>query len=108
MRGLFFGVWFGNHDSVFGQTFNCPSVSQNETPGKMFVSGNLLFRQNKPMKFEKLTLLACCKEIHQFVLGWFGNYDSVFARTFHGPSVSQNETLVKVFVSSNLPFRQND
>ena len=43
---------------VFVQTFHGPSVSQNEAPVKHFGSGNLLFRQNKPIKFENWTLLA--------------------------------------------------
>ena len=32
--------------------------------------------------------------------------DSVLAQTFHGPSVSENETPVKIFYPSNLPFQQ--
>ena len=103
---FFFGC-IGNHSSVFAQTFHGPSVSQNETTAKVFCSRNLSFRQNKPIKFENSSLVACWKEIHQFLGGWFGNHSSVFAQTFHGSSVSQNQTPMKFFGSSNLPFRQN-
>ena len=102
----FLGSWFENHDSVFAQTCHGHSVSQDETPLKIFGSGNLSFRQNKPIKFENLILLACSKEIQQFVLGWCRNNDSVSAKSFHDPILSQNETPVKFFGSSNLPFQQ--
>ena len=102
----FLGSWFENHDSVFAQTCHGHSVSQDETPLKIFGSGNLSFRQNKPIKFENLILLACSKEIQQFVLGWCRNNDSVSAKSFHDPLLSQNETPVKFFGSSNLPFQQ--
>ena len=62
----FFGSLFGNHNSVFAQTFHGPSVSQNSTLVKVYVSSNLSLRQNKPIKFVNLTLLASWKEIHQF------------------------------------------
>ena len=39
-------------------------------------------------------------------MGWFGKQHSVFAQTFHGPSVSQSKTPVEVFGWRNLPFTQ--
>ena len=46
--------WYGNHHSVFAQTFfPGPSVSQNEAPVERFGSGNLPFRVNKSIEFWK-------------------------------------------------------
>ena len=80
--------WFGKLLSVLAQTFHDTSVSQKKTPVKIFASGNLPFRQNKPIKFEIWTLLACSKEISQFWGGWFGKQHSVLTQTFQSPSVS--------------------
>ena len=83
---LFFCL-FGNHDSAFAQNFHGPLFSQNQTLVTIFGWGNLLFGKNEPITFENSSLLACWKEIHQFLGDWFENHDSVFAKTFHGPSV---------------------
>ena len=35
-----------------------------------------------------------------------GNHNSVCAQTLHGPSVSENESFLKVLRSTNLPFQK--
>ena len=87
-------------------------MSQNECPVKFFGSSNLLFRQNKPIKFENSIIIACCTEINPFLGAeletkvrffgvWFKNHGSVFGQICHGPSVSQNEVSVKPSEKTN-------
>ena len=91
-------------DSVFAQTFHGPSLSQNKTPVEVFGWRNLPFTQKRAIKYESWTAFAHWKQIEQAFLDWFGKQDSVFAQTFHGPSVPQNKTHVKVLGSNYLPF----
>ena len=62
------------------------------------------------MKFGPF-LVGYWKEILQFLFGWGWTWSrkqySYLAQTFHGSSMWQNETPVKLFESRNLPFRQN-
>ena len=81
-------------------------MSQNKSPVKVFGWRNLPFTQKRAIKYESWTAFACWKQIEQAFLDWFGKQDSVLAQTFHGPSVSQHKTPVKVFGWRNLPFRQ--
>ena len=43
-------------------------------------------------------------KLAQYFLGWIGNQESVFAQTFHGPSVTQHETPATAFDWTNVPF----
>ena len=52
-------------------------------------------------------LLACLKKFYQFLLGWTGNHNSDFDETFHSSSLSGEETVVSIFSSGNLSFREN-
>ena len=46
-------------------------------------------------------------KLAQFFLGWIGNQELVFPQTFHGTSVSEQETAISIYCSSNLCFSQN-
>ena len=45
-------------------------------------------------------------KLAQLFLGWIANQESVFRKTFHGPSMLQHETPATVFGWTNVPFRQ--
>ena len=57
-------------------------------------------------RFEYSTLWPTGKKFTNFCGEEMGNHDLVCAQTLHGPSVSENESFVKVFRSTNLPFRK--
>ena len=46
-------------------------------------------------------------KLAQFFLGWIGNQELIFPQTFHGTSVSEQETAISIYWSSNLCFSQN-
>ena len=92
----------------FGQHIPQPfSVTKKNSCGKLYFR-LLPFQTKNPIKFEIWTLLACSKEIDQFWGGWFGKLLSGFAQTFHDPSVSKNETLLKVFWLSQFTFQRKE
>ena len=103
----FLGGWIGKHDSVLSQTFHSPSVSWQETPVKVSGSTYFAFRKKKPTKLEILTFSPTRKKLSKFLGCWIGNQESVFPQTFHVPSVSEDETFMKDFGSTNLPFTKN-
>ena len=83
------GGLFGKQHSVLAQRLHGSSVSQNKTP-EVWI----------------LNPLAHWKEIHQFFGGRNGKPRFSLCRNFAWPSVSEHESFVKVFRSTNLPFRK--
>ena len=85
----FLGCLFGKQHSVLAQRLHGSSVSQNKTP-EVWI----------------LNPLAHWKEIHQFFGGRNGKPRFSLCPNFAWPSVSEHESFVKVFRSTNLPFRK--
>ena len=71
-----------------------------------FGSLNLPSDKRKPIKFEICSLFGSWKQINQFLVGWFESLLAGLAQTFHDPSVSQNETPLKVFWLSQFTFQR--
>ena len=64
-------------------------------------------RKTAPIKSEISTLWLAATKFTEIFLGSIGNLLSLFPKTFHGLSVSQDETPATVFGSTNLAFRKN-
>ena len=100
---------FGKQHSVLSQSLHGSSVSQNKTPVKVFWFKQFSFHTKSRNKIWNLgTFLLLERNWSNFffrgwgwggggLVNWFEKQDSVFFHTFHGPSVSQKKTPVKVF-----------
>ena len=78
-----------------------------DAPVKFLGSTNLPCRKNKPIKFQISTFYPNRKKFPNFLGCLIANHDWVLPQTFHSPSVSGQETPVKFWGSTNLPFGKN-
>ena len=107
-RNKLTNFWWADLESCFqvwpkhSTTLQCQKM---KLLWRNFGSANLPFREKKTIKFEIWTLFASSKEIYQFWGGSFGKLLSLFANTFHNPSVSQKKNYCQKLCFRQLTFQ---
>ena len=82
-------------------------MSKNETPVTFFYWTSIYLLDKTIVKFKISIFWLAGTKFADFFLGWIGNQESLSPQTFHGPSVSGQESPVSFFCWSNLSFSRN-